>query len=99
MNILFFLKPKSEVSYLYDDYSLRQSLEKMERHGYTAIPIIGRGYSLETCPPDFTAINTLILILRIGEINHHFRYGAGYGFNTKDLIWRFTGIGIIYLYR
>ena len=42
MNILFFLKPKSEVSYLYDDYSLRQSLEKMERHGYTAIPIIGR---------------------------------------------------------
>lgn len=42
MNILFFLKPKREVSYLYDDYSLRQSLEKMERHGYTAIPIIGR---------------------------------------------------------
>ena len=42
MNILFFLKPKSEVAYIYDDYSLRQSLEKMERHGYAAIPIIGR---------------------------------------------------------
>lgn len=42
MNILFFLKPKAEVSYLYEDYSMRQGLEKLERSGYTAIPVINR---------------------------------------------------------
>ncbi len=42
MNILFFLKPKAEVSYLYEDYSMRQGLEKLERCGYTAIPVINR---------------------------------------------------------
>lgn len=40
MNILFFLTPKSDVAYIYDDDSLRQTLEKMEYHRYTAIPII-----------------------------------------------------------
>lgn len=42
MNILFFLKPKSEVAYLYDDYTLRQALEKMEHYRYSAIPVINR---------------------------------------------------------
>lgn len=42
MNILFFLKPKSEVAYLYDDYSMRQALEKMEHYRYSAVPIINR---------------------------------------------------------
>lgn len=42
MNILFFLKPKSEVAYLYDDITVRQALEKMEYHGYSAIPVIDR---------------------------------------------------------
>ena len=42
MNILFFLTPKEEVSYIYDDYTLRQVLEKMEHHRYTAIPILKR---------------------------------------------------------
>lgn len=42
MNILFFLTPKSEVEYIYDDFSLRQTLEKMEHHKYTAIPILNR---------------------------------------------------------
>ena len=40
MNILFYLVPKSEVMYLYDDYSLRQAMEKMEYHKYSAVPII-----------------------------------------------------------
>ena len=30
MNILFYLKPKNEIVYLYDDFTLRQVLEKME---------------------------------------------------------------------
>lgn len=40
MNILFFLKHKATVAYLYDDCSVRQGLEKMHVHGYTAIPVI-----------------------------------------------------------
>ncbi len=40
MNILFFLTPKSEVAYIYEDYTMRQALEKMEYHRYSAIPII-----------------------------------------------------------
>lgn len=42
MNIAFFLTPKKDVAYLYDDYSIRQSLEKMKRHGYSSIPVISR---------------------------------------------------------
>ncbi len=42
MNILLFLTPKKNVAYLYDNYSLRQALEKMEYHRYSAIPIINK---------------------------------------------------------
>ena len=42
MNILLFLTPKREVEYLFDDYSIRLALEKMEYHRYTAIPILNR---------------------------------------------------------
>lgn len=40
MNILFFLTPKEDVAYIYDTYSLRQAMEKMEYHKYSCIPII-----------------------------------------------------------
>ena len=43
MNIAYFLLPKSRVAYLYDDYTVRQGLEKMRYHGYSAIPVITRG--------------------------------------------------------
>jgi len=42
MNILFFLKPKGECIYIYDDDTLRQVLEKMEHHRYASIPMISR---------------------------------------------------------
>lgn len=42
MNILFFLTPKSDVAYIYSDETLRQALEKMEYHHYTALPILNR---------------------------------------------------------
>ena len=42
MNIAYFLTTKSEVAYLYNDYSLRQGLEKMKFHKYTAIPVLTR---------------------------------------------------------
>lgn len=40
MNIAFFLTPKSELVYETDNATMRQVLERMEHHGYTAIPII-----------------------------------------------------------
>ena len=40
MNIMFFLTPKSEVAFVYDNFSLRQTIEKMEFHRYTAIPML-----------------------------------------------------------
>lgn len=42
MNLLFFLTPKSEVAYLYEDYTLRQALEKMEHRKYSAIPVLNK---------------------------------------------------------
>ena len=40
MNILFFLTPKSEVAYITEDFTIRQTLEKMEHHRYSSIPIL-----------------------------------------------------------
>ena len=42
MNVLFFLKPKGELAYLYEDHTLRKGIEKLERSGFTAIPVISR---------------------------------------------------------
>lgn len=42
MNIAYFIHPKQDVATLHDDCSLRQGLEKMRYHGYTAIPVITR---------------------------------------------------------
>lgn len=42
MNILFFLTPKSDVAYINEDDTLRQALEKMEYHKYSAVPVINR---------------------------------------------------------
>ena len=42
MNIAFLLTPKSEVIYEYIDATMRQVIERMEHHGYTAIPLIDK---------------------------------------------------------
>lgn len=42
MNILFFLKPKDEVAYIYDYHTLRQAMEIMEYHKYSSVPIINK---------------------------------------------------------
>ncbi len=41
-NILFFLMPKAMCAYVYDDYTIRQALEKMEAAGYAALPILNK---------------------------------------------------------
>jgi len=40
MNIAFFLLPKQEVVSVADSATLRQTLERMEHHRYTAVPVI-----------------------------------------------------------
>lgn len=42
MNILFFLKPKGDIAFIYNDFTLRQAIEKMRHYGYTAIPVLDR---------------------------------------------------------
>ena len=42
MNLLFFLTPQANCAYLYDDFTLRQALERMEKSGYSALPILRR---------------------------------------------------------
>lgn len=55
MNIVKLLRPKGEVAYVYDDNSIRQGIEKMHIHGYTAIPVIDRegGYMGTISEGDF----------------------------------------------
>lgn len=42
MNILFFLTPKSEVAFLYNDYTIDKSLQVFQTYRYSAIPMIDR---------------------------------------------------------
>ena len=42
MNILKLLKPKAVIAYIYDDCTVRQAIEKMRNHGFTAVPVINR---------------------------------------------------------
>ena len=48
MNILFFLTPKEDVAHVDEDDTMRQVLEKMEHHGYTAIPLLSREVFCDT---------------------------------------------------
>ncbi len=40
MNVIMLLKHKDTVKFIYENNTLRQGLEKMRAHGYTAIPVI-----------------------------------------------------------
>ncbi len=47
--VAFFLVPKSEVIYEIENSTMRQALERMEYHRYTAIPILNnQGYYVST---------------------------------------------------
>ena len=41
-NVLFFITPKSQTTYLTSDFSIRQALEKIKYHRYTSVPIIDK---------------------------------------------------------
>ena len=42
MNVLFLLTPKANVTYVYEDFTIRQALERMETGRYASIPILKR---------------------------------------------------------
>ena len=42
MNLLFFLTPKQDVLYIYEDFTLRQTLEKWSNQRYANIPVLKR---------------------------------------------------------
>ena len=42
MNLAFFLKPKSEVFFLYEDMPLAEALNEMHRSGFSSVPVISR---------------------------------------------------------
>ena len=42
MNVAFFLIPKSHVAHLTEGCSFRHGMEKLRRHGYTAIPVVSK---------------------------------------------------------
>ena len=41
-NILFFIRPKAELAYIYDHHTVRQAMEIMEYHKYSCVPILNR---------------------------------------------------------
>ena len=42
MNILFYLVPKSNVVYVYDDYTIAQAMAVMEKDRYGSVPVLAR---------------------------------------------------------
>ena len=42
MNVLFFLTHKANCNYIFDDFTIRQALEKMEQCRYSSIPMLNR---------------------------------------------------------
>jgi len=42
VNIAFFLLPKNDTVYLSIECTMRQAMEKMEHHSYSALPVIDK---------------------------------------------------------
>lgn len=97
MNIFLFLKPKSEVEYLFSDMSVRQAMEKMEYHRYTNMPVISRDgkYTGSISEGDIlwylknNGINTLrqAETISIKEVSRYREYKSmGIDYEMEDLI-------------
>ena len=73
MNILKLLKPKAVIDYIYDDQTVRQAVEKMRNHGFTAIPVINRegAYVKTLAEGDFMYFMLDNSIFDIRDLEHH----------------------------
>ncbi len=83
MNISFFLKPKSQVSYLYDDCPALQAMKDMVKSDFTAIPMIDRKgkYKGTVCEGDFLRLMMKytpeqIEKMKVGKVKRRFRHNS-----------------------
>ena len=78
MNILYFLTPKNQVANIYEDSNLRQLMEKLEYHKYTAIPVINH---------DGQYVGTVAEgdILRVVRDRFNMNIRAALGIPVKDI--------------
>ncbi len=78
MNILYFLTPKNQVANIYENSNLRQLMEKLEYHGYTAIPVINH---------DGQYVGTVSEgdILRVVKERFNMNLQAAQGIMVKDI--------------
>ncbi|MEA4901139.1 CBS domain-containing protein [Desulfitobacterium sp.] len=99
MNVLFFLIPKSDVVYLKDTATMRQALERMEYHRYSAVPLIDeQGHYVGTLTegdllwklkntPGLSFANTHNI--RLTEIERHIQnYPISIGAHIENLLSR-----------
>lgn len=73
MNIIKLLKPKAVIDYVYDDCTVRQAIEKMRAHGFTAIPVINRNgeYVKTLAEGDFLYFMLDNNIFDVRDLEHH----------------------------
>lgn len=99
MNVIFFLIPKNDVIYLKYNATMRQALERMEFHRYSAIPLIDEeGRYIGTLTegdllwklkntPGLTFENTQNI--RLNEIEQHIQnYPVSIDAHIEDLLSR-----------
>lgn len=99
MNVIFFLIPKKDVIYLKYNATMRQALERMEFHRYSAIPLIDEeGRYIGTLTegdllwklkntPGLTFENTQNI--RLNEIEQHIQnYPVSIDAHIEDLLSR-----------
>ncbi|MDH4620086.1 CBS domain-containing protein [Brevibacillus sp. AY1] len=73
MNVAFFIIPKHEVAFVYDYFTMRQALEKMEFHRYSAIPIL-------------TKVGEYVGTLNEGDLLWKLKHTSGLDFSkTEDI--------------
>lgn len=82
MNIISLLIPKENSAYIYDNYTVKQGLDDMKIHGYTAIPVLSKDglyvgtvsegdflWNLLDCEDEESLENTLISEIIRPEFN------------------------------
>lgn len=78
MNILYFLTPKNQVANVFEDSNLRQLMEKLDYHKYSAIPVINH---------DGQYVGTVAEgdILRVVKDKFNMNLQAAQGIAVKDI--------------
>ena len=89
MNVLFLLTPKANLTYIYEDYTIRQALERT--HGRHAVVDEGRRV-LDALEVGRDAVDERLVVLRPGadgELRVRHQRG-GQGRQHGDLFHRFS---------